>query len=62
MRIKESVRFEDYYKLQFFDPISLCWRDVQKAYSSVAEAEANMDTVKQWRVMVITTKGRYPIQ
>ena len=61
MRDKSSVRFEPYFKLQWFDPISFAWRDVQKAYTSEADARLKMTSGKQWRVMLITENGRFPL-
>lgn len=61
MRNKESVRFETYFKLQWFDETSICWRDVQKAYNDEATARKAMTNDKKWRVMCITEKGRFPI-
>lgn len=61
MRNKESVRFETYFKLQWFDEISITWRDVQKTYSDEQQARNAMTTDKKWRVMCITEKGRFPI-
>jgi hypothetical protein len=61
MRDKSSVRFEPYFKLQWFDPISFAWRDVQKAYATEADARLKMTTGKEWRVMSITENGRFPL-
>jgi hypothetical protein len=61
-RLAGSVRFDEYFKIQWYDEISLCWRDIQKAYASVDEARESMTSGKKWRVMVVTEKGRYPLQ
>ena len=55
------MRFEPYFKLQWFDPISFAWRDVQKAYATEADARLKMTTGKEWRVMSITENGRFPL-
>ena len=62
MRDKTSVRFEPYFKLQWFDQISFAWRDVQKAYATELDARAKVTADKQWRVMAITEHGRFPLQ
>ena len=62
MRTTGSVRFQEYFKTQWYDETSLAWRDVQKAYSSVEEASATFTSDRKWRIMVVTQKGRYPLQ
>lgn len=61
MRTKGSCRFAPYYKVQWYDAASLCWRDVQKAHTSPESARANFIPGKQCRVMQITERGRAPI-
>lgn len=57
-RTRGSVRFEAYYKVQWFDETSLCWRDVQQAHPSEAEARAAFIAGRRCRVMAITERGR----
>lgn len=61
MRNKSSARFEPYYKVQWRDDVSLTWRDIQKSFSTVAEAEASFTADKTCRVMEITMQGRHPL-
>lgn len=61
MRTKGSCRFDPYYKVQWYDAASLCWRDVQKAHKTAAEAEANYLRGKQCRTMEVTEAGRMPL-
>lgn len=61
MRKHGSVRFDPYYKVQWFDPRSITWRDVQKAYPTPEAAQAAFLTEKKCRVMHITMKGRSPL-
>ena len=61
MRDKTSVRFEPYFKLQWFDEISVAWRDVQKSYATEADARLKMRAGKKWRVMSVTENGRFPL-
>jgi hypothetical protein len=61
MRDKTSVRFEPYFKLQWFDEISFAWKDVQKAFPTEALARSKATADKKWRVMSITEQGRFPL-
>jgi hypothetical protein len=61
MRTAGSARFEPYFKAQWFDSISLAWKDVQRAHPTEAEARATFTPDKQWRVMRITPTGRHPL-
>jgi hypothetical protein len=61
VRTKGSCRFETYHKVQWFDERSLTWRDVHRAYATVAEAQAAFVPGKRCRVMVITETGRSPL-
>lgn len=61
-----SVRFAPYYKLQWFDPHALAWRDVQQAFPTPQAAlEASLtqtvDPPRAWRIMEITMHGRRPL-
>jgi hypothetical protein len=59
-RTRGSVRFAPYYKLQWFDPRTLSWRDVPRAFPSAGEALAytGPDRTVQRRVMEVTPEGR----
>lgn len=61
MRTKASCRFSAYYKVQWYDASSLCWRDVQKAHASASEAQAAFLRGKQCRVMEVSEAGRKPL-
>jgi hypothetical protein len=61
MRQRGSVRFAPYYKVQWFDETSLCWRDVQQAHSSETEARAAFLADRRCRVMAITERGRQAV-
>lgn len=51
-----------YYKVQYLDPITIAWKDVQKRYRTVDEAQAALpDLPHQGRVMEVTRKGRRPL-
>jgi hypothetical protein len=82
MRTKGSCRFETYFKAQFRDPLTLSWRDVQRAFPTQEEAEeifGREDLVRKsyptrfeadravprvnlWRVMMVTERGRSPLE
>jgi len=49
-----------YYKVQLWDEVSLCWRDVQRTYSTRATALAAMPAGKTARLMRIDEAGRTP--
>jgi len=56
-----ATKTEVYFKIQFRDPISLAWKDIQKAFASAEEAQAAFAPDKECRVMCITPKGRFPL-
>lgn len=60
-RTADSVRFDTYYKAQFYDPTSLVWKDVQRSYGTREEAEAAFRGDATWRVMEVTPEGRAPL-
>lgn len=60
-RTPGSVRFDAYYKVQWWDPTSLAWRDVQKAHSSEGDAREAFLPDRDCRVMEITPAGRTPL-
>lgn len=52
------------YKVQFFQEVTLSWRDIQKTYDSLDEAKVAMRKVRdaKARIMVIEGKKRYVLQ
>jgi len=50
-----------YYKVQWWDAISLCWRPIQKAHPTETAARASFLPDKQCRVMEVREDGRSPI-
>lgn len=50
-----------YFKVQWYDPVSLCWRDVQKAHSTTQDAESCYLPGKQCRTMQVNANGRHPV-
>ena len=57
-RIRGSVRFDPYYKVQWWDERNLAWHDVQIRYDTVAGAMAAFISGKRCRVIEITETGR----
>jgi hypothetical protein len=52
---------ETQYKIQYLDSISLCWKDIQKRYSSKNDALKNGKRIKpnhELRVVEITRTSR----
>lgn len=62
-----SVRFDPYWKVQWYDERSLTWRDVQKAHQTITDAWDAADDFTEGadgattRLMEITMGGRHPI-
>ena len=65
-----SVRFEPYYKVQFYNARQLAWQDVQRTFATPAEALAAVKSGAvvpppqcndAHRLMYITEKGRVPL-
>lgn len=60
-----SVRFDPYYKVQWWEARSLAWRDYQRSYTTRDAAEDAAPEVvpagANWRIMLITEEGRYPL-
>lgn len=54
----QQFRTFPYYKVQWRDPVSLCWRDVQKAHPTQEEARAAYLPDKTCRTMQVNEKGR----
>lgn len=63
MRKQGSVRFEPYYKVQYFDdrPTMRVWVDVQRAHPTPEAARAAYLKTKRCRVMRIDERGRAPL-
>jgi hypothetical protein len=58
MKQRGSARFEPYYKVQWFDEISMCWRDVQQAHPTEAGARSAFIDGRRCRIMEINMRGR----
>ena len=59
-----SVRFDPYYKVQYWVPRSQAWRDVQRSFAAEADAEvwaATRYRAGEWRLMYVTEAGRRPV-
>ena len=52
---------ETYYKIQYFDKISMSYIDVQKKYFSIEELLQEVNKSKNWRVIVVEGKNRHPM-
>lgn len=60
-RRRGSVRFDPYYKAQFFRPLDFSWQDIQQRCATLAGAQALFTPGKRWRVMRIDMRGRAPV-
>lgn len=60
MRTRGSVRFDPYYKVQWWDATSLAWRDIQLAHPTEAQARAAAPEGRT-RVMEIAPGRRTPL-
>jgi hypothetical protein len=58
MRTKGSCRFAPYFKVEWYDPIALCWRVIQKAHPTEQEARDAMPKNKQCRIQKVTETER----
>lgn len=47
-----------YFKIQYFNEISLSWVDVQKTFISTDVAKKAADQSKKWRLMMVDGKKR----
>jgi hypothetical protein len=63
MRVRGSVRFADYYKIQWFNdaPGMHVWVDIQRQYPTEAAARAAFPRKRRCRVMQVTEAGRAPL-
>jgi hypothetical protein len=50
-----------YYKVQWYDVIGLCWRDVQKSHPTTEAATAAFVRGKTCRIMCVQETTRYPL-
>jgi hypothetical protein len=55
---KQKQLAREYYKLQYYDPISLTWVDVQRAYDNFTLAKKALGTMDKGRIMHIKNKKR----
>lgn len=57
-----SVRFDPYYKVQWWDVRSSAWRDVQKRFVDKPAARRHASTITgRTRLMEVTMDGRAPV-
>lgn len=49
---------EIYYKIQYYNPVSLTYVDLQKSFKSIEEAVSKADSEKKYRIMQISGKKR----
>ena len=49
------------YKVQWYDPTSLCWFDIQKQHPTAEAARAAYPRGILCSIMEVTKKGRRPI-
>lgn len=57
MRTKNSCRFTEYYKIEYYDERFFVWRPIQKAHSTQEIAVSLMPKNKKCRLLKITEKG-----
>lgn len=62
-----SVRFDPYFKIQWNDPITMAWRDVQRRFDRAADAVGQIADLTPAnclgvRLMLITEDGRRPME
>lgn len=60
-RTKASVRFDPYYKVQWYDEIICAWRDIQRQFSTPEEAIQHFLPGERCRLMEVTIRGRHPL-
>jgi hypothetical protein len=61
-RTRSSVRFDPYYKVQWYDPAQLAWRDARGRFATAEEARASAPGGRRCRVSEITMTGRNDIE
>lgn len=57
-RTRASVRFDPYYKAQWYDGRQLAWRDVQRRFMTIEKAREAFPPGVACRVMEIRMDGR----
>lgn len=60
-RVRGSVRFDPYFKVQYWLDRELAWQDVQERHATPAAARAAYLPGRRCRTMVITPAGRRPL-
>jgi len=59
-----SVRFDPYWKIQYWDDLSIAWRDVQMSFVSpstaIAAAPGEVPVKARFRLMEVRPDGRTP--
>jgi hypothetical protein len=53
-----SCRFSPYYKLEWFDASLCVWRPLQKAFPTIALADAAKAAGRKWRTFEVSEAGR----
>lgn len=57
MRVKNSCRFEPFFKLEYFDERLMVWKVIQKPFSTIEKAKSQIKLNKKFRIMKVTEKG-----
>lgn len=60
-RTHGSVRFDPYWKVQFFRPQDFSWQDVQAQHPTEEAARAAYLPGEVCRLMLVTERGRGPV-
>lgn len=55
---RSSVRFDPYYKVQWYDPDLLAWRDARGRFPTPEKARAAAPAGRPSRVTEVTMAGR----
>lgn len=58
MRTTGSVRHDDYYKTQKWDPTSIAWVDIQTAHPTQSDAIGACRQPGRYRIVTVTETGR----
>lgn len=60
-RVRGSVTFDPYWKVQYWDARALTWRDVQHRHATPAAGRAAYLPGQRCRLMEVTVRGRAPL-
>jgi len=58
-RVRGSVRFDPYYKLQWWDERTLSWRPTKGRYPSPKAARAAMTGEHTWRIVRVAMDEKH---